>query len=96
LPAAATSRPGKNIVLAAPDDPPREILAKWLQKKQTFTAKNLPAAFWHFAPVKTRGEMVLMAATGKQDAAREAGLKNIRQAKDNGDGTAVYAISLGQ
>ncbi|AIF46197.1 bifunctional 2',3'-cyclic-nucleotide 2'-phosphodiesterase/3'-nucleotidase [Dyella japonica] len=84
---------GSNIVLAAPDGA-REILARWLQKKQTLTAKDLPAASWHFVPVKTRGEVVLKAASGKQDVAREAGLKNIRQVKDNGDGTAVYAIDL--
>ncbi|ULU25922.1 bifunctional 2',3'-cyclic-nucleotide 2'-phosphodiesterase/3'-nucleotidase [Dyella terrae] len=84
---------GSNVVLAAPDGA-REILAKWLQKKQTLTAKDLPAASWHFVPVKTRGEVVFKAATGKQDVAREAGLKNIRQLKDNGDGTAEYAIDL--
>ena len=84
---------GSNVVLAAPDGA-REILAKWLQKKQTLTARDLPAASWHFAPVKTRGEVVFKAATGKQDVAREAGLKNIRQVKDNGDGTALYAIDL--
>ncbi|QNK03584.1 bifunctional 2',3'-cyclic-nucleotide 2'-phosphodiesterase/3'-nucleotidase [Dyella telluris] len=84
---------GSNVVLAAPDGA-REILAKWLQKKQTLTANDLPATSWHFAPVKTRGEVVFKAATGKQDVAREAELKNIRQVKDNGDGTAVYAIDL--
>jgi 2',3'-cyclic-nucleotide 2'-phosphodiesterase/3'-nucleotidase len=84
---------GSNIVLAAPDGA-REILAKWLQKKQTLTAKDLPAASWHFVPVKTRGEVVFKAAANKQDVAREAGLKNIRQLKDNGDGTAEYAIDL--
>jgi 2',3'-cyclic-nucleotide 2'-phosphodiesterase/3'-nucleotidase len=84
---------GNNIVLAAPDGA-REILAKWLQQKKTLTAKDLPAASWHFVPVKTRGEVVFKAASNKQDVAREAGLKNIRQLKDNGDGTAVYAIDL--
>jgi 2',3'-cyclic-nucleotide 2'-phosphodiesterase/3'-nucleotidase len=84
---------GNNIVLAAPDGA-REILAKWLQRKQTLTAKDLPVTSWHFVPVKTHGEVVFKAASNKQDVAREAGLKNIRQLKDNGDGTAVYAIDL--
>jgi 2',3'-cyclic-nucleotide 2'-phosphodiesterase/3'-nucleotidase len=84
---------GNNIVLAAPDGA-REILAKWLQRKQTLTAKDLPATSWHFVPVKTHGEVVFKAASNKQDVAREAGLKNIRQLKDNGDGTALYAIDL--
>jgi len=84
---------GSNIVLASPDGA-REILAEWLKKKQTLTAKDLPATSWHFVPVKTRGEVVFKAAANKQDVAREAGLKNIRQLKDNGDGTALYAIDL--
>ncbi len=84
---------GKNIVLAAPDGA-REILAKWLQHHQSIDAKDLPKASWHFAPVKTRGEVVFKGAAGKQDVAHEAGLKNIRQLKDNGDGTAIYAIDL--
>ncbi|WP_243042051.1 bifunctional 2',3'-cyclic-nucleotide 2'-phosphodiesterase/3'-nucleotidase [Dyella sedimenti] len=84
---------GDNIVLAAPDGA-REILAKWLQQKQTLAARELPRTSWRFAPLKTRGEVVFKAAAGKQDVAREAGLANIRQLKDNGDGTAEYAIDL--
>jgi 2',3'-cyclic-nucleotide 2'-phosphodiesterase/3'-nucleotidase len=84
---------GKNIVLAAPDGA-REILAKWLQREQTIDKKTLPAASWRFAPLKTRGEVVFKGAANKQDVARSVGLKNIRQLKDNGDGTATYAIDL--
>jgi 2',3'-cyclic-nucleotide 2'-phosphodiesterase/3'-nucleotidase len=84
---------GKNIVLAAPDGA-REILAKWLQAHQTITAKDLPAASWHFAPLKTRGEVVFKGAAGKQEVAREAGIKTVRELKDNGDGTSIYAIDL--
>ncbi|HTJ98988.1 MAG TPA: 5'-nucleotidase C-terminal domain-containing protein, partial [Bordetella sp.] len=84
---------GSNIVLAAPDGA-REILAKWLQREQTIDKKTLPAASWRFAPLKTRGEVVFKGAANKQDMARSVGLKNIRQLKDNGDGTATYAIDL--
>ncbi|WP_243050429.1 bifunctional 2',3'-cyclic-nucleotide 2'-phosphodiesterase/3'-nucleotidase [Dyella sp. RRB7] len=84
---------GKNIVLAAPDGA-REILARWLQRQRTIEAKDLPKASWHFAPLKTHGEVVFKGAAGKLDVAREAGLNDIRQLKDNGDGTAVYAIDL--
>ena len=84
---------GKSIVLAAPDGA-REILAKWLQRHQTIDAKDLPKTSWHFVPLKTQGEVVFKGAAGKQDVAHEAGLKNIRQLKDNGDGTAVYAVDL--
>jgi 2',3'-cyclic-nucleotide 2'-phosphodiesterase/3'-nucleotidase len=84
---------GSNIVLAAPDGA-REILAKWLQHQQTIDAKDLPPTSWRFAPLKTRGDVVFKGASGKQDVARDIGLKTIRQLKDNGDGSAVYAIDL--
>ena len=84
---------GNNIVLAAPDGA-REILAKWLQQHKQIKAKDLEAASWHFAPLKTRGPVVFKTASGKLDVARAAGLKNITLIKDNGDGTATYAIDL--
>ena len=84
---------GKNVVLAAPDGT-REILAKWLERQHTLDAKSLPKTSWRFAPVKTRGPVVFKGAAGKEEVAREVGLKNVRQLKDNGDGTAVYAIDL--
>jgi len=84
---------GSNIVLAAPDGA-REILAKWLQQHKQIKAKDLEATSWRFAPLKTRGPVVFKAAAGKLDAARAAGLKNITLLKDNGDGTATYAIDL--
>ncbi len=84
---------GKNIVLAAPDGT-REILAKWLQARQSIGAKDLPATSWHFAPLKTHGQVVFKGAAGKQDVARAADITSVRELKDNGDGTALYAIDL--
>jgi 2',3'-cyclic-nucleotide 2'-phosphodiesterase/3'-nucleotidase len=84
---------GNNIVLAAPDGT-REILAKWLQRHHRLDSKDLEPRSWKFAPLKTRGQVVFTAASGKQSVAREAGLDNIRQLKDHGDGTATYAIDL--
>jgi 2',3'-cyclic-nucleotide 2'-phosphodiesterase/3'-nucleotidase len=84
---------GSNIVLAAPDGT-REILAKWLERHKQIGAKDLEPTSWKFAPLKTRGPVVFTGASGKQDVAREAGLDNIRQLKDHGDGTATYAIDL--
>ena len=84
---------GSNIVLAAPDGA-REILARWLQQHKQIKVKDLEATSWRFAPLKTRGPVVFKAATGKLDVARAAGLKNITLVKDNGDGTATYAIDL--
>ncbi|MHA6206211.1 bifunctional 2',3'-cyclic-nucleotide 2'-phosphodiesterase/3'-nucleotidase [Dyella soli] len=84
---------GTNTVLAAPDGA-REILAQWLQRNRIIDAKDLPASSWRFAPLKTRGDVVFKGAAGKQEVAREAGLRHIRQLRDNGDGTATYAIGL--
>jgi 2',3'-cyclic-nucleotide 2'-phosphodiesterase/3'-nucleotidase len=38
--------------------------------------------------------VVFKGASGKQVLAHEAGLDDIRQLKDHGDGTATYAIDL--
>ncbi|TBR36118.1 MULTISPECIES: bifunctional 2',3'-cyclic-nucleotide 2'-phosphodiesterase/3'-nucleotidase [Dyella] len=84
---------GSNVVLAAPDGT-REILAKWIEFNKELTTKNLPAASWHFAPVKTKGLVVFKGAAGKQAVGAAAGVKNVRQLKDHGDGTATYALEL--
>ena len=84
---------GKNIVLSAPDGT-REILAKWLEQRQTISTKDLEPTSWQFAPLKTHDPVVFTGARGKQALAREAGLNDIRQIKDHGDGTATYVIDL--
>ena len=84
---------GSNIVLAAPDGT-REILAKWIERKKQIGVDDLEPTSWHFAPLKTRGPVVFSGAANKVDVARAAGLSQIRQVKENGDGTAVYAIDL--
>ena len=84
---------GGNIMLAAPDGT-REILAHWIERKQHLGAADLEATSWQFAPLKTRGPVVFTGAANKLDVAKAAGLHNIRQLKDNGDGTAVYAVDL--
>ncbi|HEY9131389.1 MAG TPA: bifunctional 2',3'-cyclic-nucleotide 2'-phosphodiesterase/3'-nucleotidase [Dyella sp.] len=86
---------GTNIVLAAPDGA-REILAKWLASHQHIAAKDLEPTSWRFAPLKTRGPVVFKGATDKLDVAHAVGLDGIRLVKDNGDGTAIYAIDLGR
>ncbi|RDS82127.1 bifunctional 2',3'-cyclic-nucleotide 2'-phosphodiesterase/3'-nucleotidase [Dyella monticola] len=84
---------GHNIVLAAPDGT-REILAEWLKSHPTLSADDLPRASWHFARLKTRGTVVFTSASDKQPVAEADDLHTIRQLRDNGDGTAVYAIDL--
>jgi 2',3'-cyclic-nucleotide 2'-phosphodiesterase / 3'-nucleotidase len=84
---------GSNVVLAAPDGT-REILANWLQKHPSLSAKDLPRASWHFARLKTHGPVVFTSASDKQAVAETDGLHNVKQVRDNGDGTAVYSIDL--
>ncbi len=84
---------GSNIVLAAPDGT-REILAKWIENKKQIGVGDVEATSWSFAPVKTRGAVVFTGRAGKLDVAKTAGLGNIQMVKDNGDGTATYAIDL--
>jgi 2',3'-cyclic-nucleotide 2'-phosphodiesterase/3'-nucleotidase len=84
---------GSNIVLSAPDGT-REILAKWIEGRKHLTADDLEPRSWTFAPLKTRGPVVFESRAGKLDVAKAAGLTNIRLVKDNGDGTATYAIDL--
>lgn len=84
---------GNNVVLAAPDGT-REILAKWIEEKKAIGATDLDSASWSFAPLKTRGAVEFTGAANKLDVAKAAGLMNIRVLKNNGDGTAVYAIDL--
>lgn len=84
---------GSNVVLAAPDGT-REILAKWLESKKRITAQDLEPTSWNFAPLKVRGPVVFTDAANKLDVAKAAGLDNIRVVKDNGNGTATYAIDL--
>lgn len=84
---------GNNIVLAAPDGT-REIVAHWIERHHNITARDLPARSWRFAPLKTSGPVTFTSAAGKQGVALADGLDDIRQIKNNGDGTATYAIDL--
>ncbi|MET0506436.1 MAG: bifunctional 2',3'-cyclic-nucleotide 2'-phosphodiesterase/3'-nucleotidase, partial [Luteibacter sp.] len=83
---------GSSVVLNAPDGN-REVVIKWVEAKKTVTAKDVDKRSWRFVPVKTRGPLTFTAAAGKEDIAKAQGLA-IRQLRDNGDGTAVYALDL--
>jgi 2',3'-cyclic-nucleotide 2'-phosphodiesterase/3'-nucleotidase len=84
---------GNSIVLAAPDGT-REIVARWIEQHRDITASELPARSWRFAPLKGSGPVTFTSTVGKQGVAQADGLDGIRQIKDNGDGTATYAIDL--
>ena len=85
---------GSNIVVSAPDAN-RDVLIAFVRK----TGEITRAAFgtqrnWRFVPLHTAGPVVFNSAAGKIDLARASGLDGVRQLKDNGDGTAVYALDL--
>jgi 2',3'-cyclic-nucleotide 2'-phosphodiesterase/3'-nucleotidase len=83
---------GDSVVLNAPDGN-REVVIKWVEAKKTITAKDVDKRSWRFVPVKTKGSLTFTAAAGKEDIARAQGLA-IKQLRDNGDGTAIYALDL--
>ncbi|MGN6092374.1 MAG: bifunctional 2',3'-cyclic-nucleotide 2'-phosphodiesterase/3'-nucleotidase [Luteibacter jiangsuensis] len=83
---------GDNIVLSAPDGN-REVVIHWVEAKKTITNKDVEKRSWRFAPVRTKGPVTFTSAAGKANLAASLGLP-IRQTRDNGDGTAVYAIDL--
>ena len=85
---------GKSIVVSAPDSN-RDVLIAFVRAAGDITRARLGSDHtWHFARVKTAGPVVFTSAAGKLDLARADGLENVALWKDNGDGTAVYAVDL--
>lgn len=83
-----------NIVISAPDSN-RDVLIAYIKNARDITrARFGNDRNWRFAKVRTAGPVVFKSAAGKLDAARAAGIDNVTQLKDNGDGTAVYAVDL--
>jgi 2',3'-cyclic-nucleotide 2'-phosphodiesterase/3'-nucleotidase len=85
---------GANIVISAPDMN-RDVLIAYIKE----TRDLLRTRFgndrnWRFAKVTTAGPVTFKSAAGKLDVARAAGLDNVAQLRDNGDGTALYAVDL--
>jgi 2',3'-cyclic-nucleotide 2'-phosphodiesterase/3'-nucleotidase len=83
---------GSNLVLTAPDGN-REIVVRWIERTKSLARDSVEPTSWRFARLKTHGDIVITSAADKADIAREAGVR-VRQLKDNGDGTAVYAVDL--
>ncbi|MBZ0222589.1 MAG: bifunctional 2',3'-cyclic-nucleotide 2'-phosphodiesterase/3'-nucleotidase [Dokdonella sp.] len=85
---------GNNIVLSAPDGN-RDVLIDWVREHRHLTRADDGAdRNWHFVPVKTKGTVRFVSASGKLELAKAAGLAHIRLLKDHGDGTSTYAIDL--
>lgn len=86
---------GGNIIFAAPDAS-RDVLISHIRQARTLTrAANSGARSWRFAPVHTRGPVVIHSAPGMLQAARDAGITTVRQLRaDDGSGYAVYSVDL--
>ncbi len=85
---------GSNTILSAPDTN-RSIIIDYIKHAGTLSrAKYGDDRNWHFVKVKTSGTVVFDSAAGKMDLAHTAGLNNVTLLKNNGDGTATYAIDL--
>ena len=85
---------GSNIVLSAPDAN-RDVLIDYVRAAREITrAQYGNDRNWHFARAKTAGPVIFISAAGELSIARGAGIDNVALIKDNGDGTAVYAIDL--
>lgn len=84
---------GTNLVLSAPDTN-RDVLIGWIRAHGTLHRADVPTRPWRFARVHTVGPVTFVSAADKADVARAAGLRGVRLLRDNGDGTATYAIDL--
>lgn len=88
---------GHADLLEAPDSN-RQVLVDWIRAHPHLHKAALVQRPWHFAPLHARGPVTVTGPAGPsaRDAARQAGLDNLHERHDNGDGTATYAIDLGQ
>jgi 2',3'-cyclic-nucleotide 2'-phosphodiesterase/3'-nucleotidase len=85
---------GSNIVISAADAN-RDVLIAYLRAQGAITRTQFGAdRNWRFVKAATAGPIVFTSAAGKLALAQGAGIDNLAQVKDNGDGTALYAIDL--
>lgn len=85
---------GSKTIFAAPDTN-RDILIEYIRAKRELRRADVAAdRNWHFAKLKTTGMVTFVSAINQLEAARAAGLDNITQLKDEGEGKATYALDL--
>jgi 2',3'-cyclic-nucleotide 2'-phosphodiesterase / 3'-nucleotidase len=85
---------GNTIVISAPDANRDALIDLIRTTKQITRPRFGEDRNWHFANTKTNGPITFSSTANKLDLAHAAGLNNVSFVKDNGDGTATYAIDL--
>jgi 2',3'-cyclic-nucleotide 2'-phosphodiesterase/3'-nucleotidase len=85
---------GANVVLSSPDTN-RDVLIEWVRATRHLQrATHGSDRSWRFARIRTAGPVTFTSAASKAELARAAGIEGVNQLRDNGDGTATYAIDL--
>jgi 2',3'-cyclic-nucleotide 2'-phosphodiesterase/3'-nucleotidase len=81
---------GANIVISAPDTN-RDVLIGYIKSHGAITREEFGTDHnWRFATTPTSGPVVFTTAAGKDGTE----LANVARVRDNGDGTAQYALDL--
>lgn len=83
---------GKNIVMSE-ELTNRDVVIAWLKAHPQLRRSDIEASPVHFAALKPKAALTFRSRAGMADVASGSGLRNIRQLKDNGDGTATYAFT---
>lgn len=76
-------------------EPNRNVVAAYLREHGTLKRGDLAPRSWKFATTPITTPVTFTAPAAKADAAKTAGL-DVVVLRDNGDGTATYAIRLGR
>jgi len=83
---------GGNIIFSAPDTN-RDVLIAYIKAQDEITRTRFGGdRNWQFAKTKTAGPVVFATVAGKE--AEAAGIGNVTLVREDGDGTAQYAIDL--
>ncbi|MBS0432903.1 MAG: bifunctional 2',3'-cyclic-nucleotide 2'-phosphodiesterase/3'-nucleotidase [Proteobacteria bacterium] len=78
---------------AAPDTN-RDAVTEFVRSQGTLRRANIDPRPWHFAKLPAHAPATFACAAGKLTAARDAGLDDVSQLHDNGDGSAACALDL--
>ena len=76
---------------AAPDTN-RDAVIDYVRANKVLRRSDYTTRPWRFVPLHARGPVTFACAAGKQDVARAAGVADVSQLRDNGDGSATCAL----